>query len=190
MWNMAGDPSHYIAPGEWNLRLGELQFVHIMAIPFGERFAARLNGEPCGTVADVADSALHYVHVIWQLMCAEITAQTRRRADRSTRRRIRKSVRHDLVTVVTLRRARTREGTGPETPLNHVDWTCRWLVSGHWRHVESYTTQHHRPICDTGTPGEPRCITCGARITWIRPFIKGPEDKPFRRTEILHRLSR
>lgn len=36
------------------------------------------------------------------------------------------------------------------------DWTCQWLVRGHWRHLAD------------------------GRTLWVRPYVKGPEDKPFR----------
>lgn len=43
-----------------------------------------------------------------------------------------------------------------------VKWACRWLVSGHWRRLK-----------------EPR-KSDGARITYITPYLKGPENKPLR----------
>lgn len=41
---------------------------------------------------------------------------------------------------------------------SRVQWTHRWLVSGHWRKQWYATEQVHRPI-------------------WIAPFIKGPAEK-------------
>lgn len=40
-----------------------------------------------------------------------------------------------------------------------IDWTHRWIVSGHWRKQWYATTETHRP-------------------KWIAPYIKGPDDKP------------
>lgn len=37
-----------------------------------------------------------------------------------------------------------------------VDWSCRWLVSGHYR------------------------LLPGGRITYVKPYVKGPANKPFR----------
>ena len=44
---------------------------------------------------------------------------------------------------------------------NPVDWSCRWLVRGHWRN------QYH-PSDGSRKP------------TFIQSYVKGPEDKPFR----------
>ena len=40
-----------------------------------------------------------------------------------------------------------------------VDWSCRWVVHGHWR---------NQPYKDT------------RRLIYIMPFVKGPADKPLR----------
>ena len=42
-----------------------------------------------------------------------------------------------------------------------VDWSHRWIVSGHWRKQHHPSTGEHVP-------------------TWINPHIKGPEDKPLK----------
>ena len=43
---------------------------------------------------------------------------------------------------------------------NHVEWSHRWMVRGHWR---------DQP-CGPGRASR--------RLTWIDPYIKGPADKP------------
>jgi hypothetical protein len=40
-----------------------------------------------------------------------------------------------------------------------VDWSHRWVVSGHWRH-------QYLPSCGTH------------RQQWIASHVKGPDDKP------------
>jgi hypothetical protein len=42
-----------------------------------------------------------------------------------------------------------------------VEWSCRWLVTGHWRQQWYAKEQIHIPI-------------------WILPYVKGPEDKPLK----------
>lgn len=76
---------------------------------------------------------------------------------RSLRRRLQRAnepVRQ--IRVITLRRAsrETTDGTG-----GSVDWTCRWIVGGHWRQQPYPSTGERRPL-------------------WIMPYVKGPEDKP------------
>ena len=41
------------------------------------------------------------------------------------------------------------------------DWTCRWIVRGHWRNQWYRSTQLHHPV-------------------WIAPYVKGPENKPLK----------
>jgi hypothetical protein len=41
---------------------------------------------------------------------------------------------------------------------HHVEWSHRWMVSGHWRQQWYASEQVHRPV-------------------WIAPFVKGPGDK-------------
>lgn len=63
----------------------------------------------------------------------------------------------DDVKVVQLRRieSQPRESTDTES----IDWSCRWIVNGHWRH------QPHKD---------------GRKLIYINPFMKGPSDKPLK----------
>lgn len=60
------------------------------------------------------------------------------------------------ITYVTLRRAHNREASGEG---EGVEFSHRFIVSGHWRHQFYPSRGEHRLI-------------------WINPFIKGPDDKP------------
>lgn len=44
---------------------------------------------------------------------------------------------------------------------NPVDWSCQWLVQGHWRSQFHPSDKTHKPI-------------------FIQSYVKGPEDKPFK----------
>lgn len=50
---------------------------------------------------------------------------------------------------------------GEEGEHRDVEWTCQWLVRGHWRDQWYRSLQRNQPI-------------------WIAPHIKGPPDKPFK----------
>jgi hypothetical protein len=79
------------------------------------------------------------------------------RASRAGRRAAKRArlVHDENVTVIRLRRQRHEE---PD--IEHpVDWQCRWLVRGHWRHLPD------------------------GRQTWVMAHVKGPDDKPFRSTD-------
>lgn len=64
------------------------------------------------------------------------------------------------VRVVQLRRRESVPLTTEEPGAHRVvNWSCRWLVTGHWRQ------QHYRD---------------GVKAKWISGYDKGPADKPFR----------
>lgn len=62
------------------------------------------------------------------------------------------------VKVVQLRRSET-ESRPTSAEAESVEWSCRWIVNGHWR---------NQPYAD------------GPKLIYIMPFVKGPADKPLR----------
>lgn len=80
--------------------------------------------------------------------------------DRRARRRASKVMEHvPCVNVIALR---AYESSRNETiERRDVDWSHRWIVSGHWRN------QYH-PSTGENVP------------TWINPHVKGPDDKPLK----------
>lgn|SRR5262249_49222131 len=80
------------------------------------------------------------------------------RADRATRRAARRlGFPEREVTVVQLRRERAvNEHLG-----GTANYSCRFMVSGHWRNQWCPSLNAHRQ-------------------TWIAPYVKGPSDKPFK----------
>lgn len=159
--------------------LGPLVMSMTVVIPFG-RYGA--------VAASSGDtSPLHYVHALWLLLGTEIAAASRPPVGRGARRRAARSIKQNEVTVVTLRRARGPGGDG-EAGHRDVDWSCRWLVRGFWRHLEDYadTAPRHEARGD----GSGFCTACAARVTWVRPHVRGPEDRPLRATRTVYRLSR
>jgi hypothetical protein len=65
------------------------------------------------------------------------------------------------VNVVELRR---RDYVRPPGTEGHteVEWSCSWIVRGHWR----------QQACGPGMSER--------KILWIDPFVKGDPDKPFK----------
>lgn len=93
----------------------------------------------------------------------ELTELVRERLPRSDRRRRQKSGNDDPdpdIRMVALRR-RHLEYSGITPSPDQVDWSCRWVVSGHWRQQWYPSTQENRPI-------------------FISPYVKGPDDKPLK----------
>lgn len=82
----------------------------------------------------------------------------RERPDRPTRKSVRRAGLPERdVLVVRLRRERSLG----ERVGDHIDYAYRFMVSGHWRDQWYPSAQTHRQV-------------------WISPYVKGPDDKPFR----------
>jgi len=106
------------------------------------------------------EQKLQYIAAALALMGQTLVAVRAESVDRSARRRLeRAGWEHEpVVRVVELRRRATE-------PHDHevvsVEWSCRWLVRGHWRQQWCPAAREHRPI-------------------WITPYVKGPEMKPLK----------
>ena len=108
---------------------------------------------------------------LWTLMGQTIGEVSDHRQDRSSRRRLGKArspLAESNVTVVRLRRPKHESMEPAGEP---VDWTHRWIVSGHWRNQWLPSAGRHR-------------------LQWIAPFVKGPEDKPLKIKRRVHALVR
>lgn len=81
-------------------------------------------------------------------------------ASRPARRRAERAGWEDVpaVQVVYLRRPASASAGGEHEA---VEWSCRWLVRGHWRQQWCPAAREHKPI-------------------WITPHVKGPEAKPLK----------
>jgi len=164
--------------------LGNLSLSHTLVLPIGHVQAR----EPAGRDAQGRDSTIGWLYALWQYMEMEITTTRQAALDRAVIRRARRSLKHTDVSIVVLRRI-AATGDEPAHPRK-IDWTCRWIVAGHWRHLDSYPDHHpHHAIPDRGA-GDPVCMTCHVRITRIRPYVKGPDGLPLRAVEHVYRLAR
>jgi len=95
----------------------------------------------------------------WRLVKQRIIMPTEVRAPRHVRRATAKAGKEiSTVKVIRLRRLDRRKSTPADEP-QHVEWSHRWCVEGHWREQWYPTKGRHERI-------------------WIHPYIKGPDDKP------------
>lgn len=96
-----------------------------------------------------------FTGALFRLLNQRIAVAVRRPAPRAAARR---GAKHNqepkYITVITLRRPKQQAGD----EHHPVEWTHRWITSGHWR---------WQPYGD-GT----------VRQIWIAPYVKGPADKP------------
>lgn len=140
----------------------------------------KFNRDHLAAKHDCADSLIQESEVVmrrfpmalWALMQQKLAMVTVGRAERHTRRRLERKgsqiADHDI-RFVTLRKRAVR--TEPEADGDPVEWTHRWMVSGHWRNVWHATLKVHR-------------------LQWIFPFVKGPDDKPLVLKRTVQRLVR
>lgn len=205
-WSYVGDFDDYAEEhadtyAQLYREMGDLVLLHVYTVAHGVRFLyARKDGtlavDP--TEADIlverpngADDAQSWLHALWMLLDSEITVSSSGQLDRAARRRSQHAgLKYDDVQVITLRRARHAETTGDHEPVS-IDWSCRWMVQGHWRHVGGYADQHHHFVpSQYRGEGQVICQTCGTKGAWVRPYVKGPDGKPMRHVEHVWRLSR
>jgi hypothetical protein len=100
---------------------------------------------------------------LFEFMRQRILFAPQRPVERHARKRVeREGWAHEpLVRVVELRR-RERIGQPEPATANEHEWSCQWMVRGHWR---------QQPV----GPGRGQ-----RRALWIMPYVKGPEDKPLK----------
>jgi hypothetical protein len=98
----------------------------------------------------------------WALLGQSLLVAPRERVDRGAARRLKRdgSQLQPLVRVVQLRRVEHTASHGPGG--EPVEWSCRWVVRGHWRQQPYGPGQAQR------------------RPTWIAPHVKGPDEKPLK----------
>ena len=98
-----------------------------------------------------------FLAAMWLLSQQQVVGIAGKKPARGFRRMAERASLPTTVKVVTLRRAmvQTPEGGEPQ----EVEWSHRWLVSGHWRRIWSEKEQRLRTV-------------------WVSPYIKGPASKP------------
>lgn len=107
-----------------------------------------------------SEAIRQYVLTLFSFLNQRLLVISHQRPTRDTRRRYEKRWTQEapLIKVILLRvkkyttRGETRE----------VEWSCRWIVRGHWR------AQWYRSIVSH-------------KAIWITPHIKGPEGKPLKK---------
>lgn len=119
---------------------------------------------------------IRIMHAYWMILNQTVADVYEAETPRAFAKRARRANIPDRVTVVALRRSESHpHGDGD------VDWHHRWLVRGHWRW--QHVSEHH-PLAEPDPDGGFR-----ARV-WVRPHVKGPEDKPLHLTDKVYALLR
>lgn len=164
----------------------ELILAHVQHVPYGSRFG----GHPEYGFDMMPDDFLHWMHVLWMFLTSEIVVSKRTPVPRYRKGGFKATRYHD-VNVITLRKAVLVPDQDSDRPVLHqeIDWRGRWWVQGHHRHLGRYDGSRHHAT-PSGLDRE-HCGVCGGRITWVKPYLKGPEDLPMLPTpRQLYRLER
>lgn len=163
---------------------GPLLLSHVSVMPFGQRFG----GHPVDGFDMTPDDFAHWIHTLWMFLGTEITVARQPPVERHARKRAAKSLKFTNVNVIVLRKHKI-VGDDPDGEARHIDWSCRWVVQGHHRHLDSpagFPPHHATPQPYDRT----HCAVCGARITWVKPYLKGPDDRPLRTAKQIYKLQR
>jgi hypothetical protein len=160
----------------------QLSISHSAFVPYTLPLAVRTHD---GDVTH--DDIFRWAHVLWMFMGTEIVASARPPVERPSRRRAQRTLNTADVNVVTLRRIRLN---GAEVSHRDIDWSCRWIVQAHERHLGSYehlAKPHHAKV----TGGGRHCLVCGLPTTHIRAYVKGPDGLPLKAVpETVFRVAR
>lgn len=192
-WFAPGDQDSYWTAerqGFYESLGAPLLLAHTSTMPFGQRFG----GHPKKDFDMTPDDFAHWVHVLWLFMEAEISVAAKPPIPRAFHRRALKSMKQPpAVNVIMLRRAVASKISAEDALVmsRKIDWSVRWIVQGHHRHIDGYDKErygNHHATANGDDRGH--CATCGARITWVHAYLKGPEGLPLRTAEQLYRLAR
>jgi hypothetical protein len=102
-----------------------------------------------------------YILTLFSFLNQKLIAISHQRATRQARKRYenRWAQEAPLIKVVLLR---VKEYRGKKGEGTEAEWSCRWIVRGHWRAQWYPSVVSHKAI-------------------WITPYIKGPEGKPLKK---------
>jgi hypothetical protein len=165
------DPARLSAEQQIRMTFPTLALIHETAWTFDHDYAGESSwgtGTLMNEGVPITDEAmasgiemLRTIHTFFILSWQKIAEPTNAQASRPVRKRAMKLDPNRPipdVRVVQLRRHRQKGEHDGEH--GSIEYTHRFLVSGHWRKQWYPSEQRHKP-------------------KWIFPYIKGPEDRPF-----------
>jgi hypothetical protein len=120
-----------------------------------------LAAESKGVPTEARLRRIQYLGAAFSLMAQRIIVSPQQRADRSTRKRLPEDWKHEpTVRVIQLRRA--ENAAHHERDGEPVEWSCSWVVRGHWRQQACGPEFSER------------------RPVFVLPYVKGDPDKPLK----------
>jgi len=110
------------------------------------------------SLRDVAQASVRFLVSAWLWLKQTVVRSQKESGNRASRKIASRIPVHSEVNVIQLRRVERNPSGHAESS---VEYSCQWLVRGHWRQQWYPATTTHRPI-------------------WIEPHLKGPDDKPLK----------
>jgi hypothetical protein len=185
-------------------QVGNLVPQQIVILPFGVRVNLgtrfRTNGR----------ELMSLLHTLWKTLGETLpkSRPVRVSLPGGPRQAARRTLRHDLVHIVTLREYSYDSDPVPHHP-QPVDWSWRWWTAEFYRHIDPYEDhdetgpRKHKPV-PARQPGllpdddHDVCAVCLAngqtvRISYVAGFWKGPPGKPLKQPaskRTVYRLAR
>lgn len=133
---------------------------------FGTTTAEAIDGlQPKWDSDPVDDVEVRLTFRLFAALCVfvgqRILVAPRQAAERHARKRLAATgwTEAPLVSVVELRRKASTATVSGDPRV--VEWSCQWMVSGHWRQQWYPSLGCHQPI-------------------WVLPYVKGPESAPLK----------
>lgn len=136
--------------------------------PFGASIDSVHEKHPAHHLGERTDQSRLHVEHFGRIILAALTWLQQRiivtslgQIERHRKKQIARE--HDVappsdVKVIQLRRTESQPSL-QKSGIEAVDWSCRWIVGGHWR---------NQPYKDE------------RKLIYIMPYVKGPEDKPLK----------
>jgi len=114
----------------------------------------------CLTEKHICHGLITYLIAFFAFIQQQVLNAVPTHLDRAVLRRLRRRdpAYEPHLHVVQLRKRYAPQHEGGSEPK---EWGCQWMVRGHWRQHWHPSLGEHRPL-------------------WVHPYVKGPEDKPFR----------
>ncbi len=133
--------------------------------PLGDELGQGLFPQQDSTARASFQEDRRFLATLWTLLAQNALAETVIvPADRPARRRTERAGLSKESSTVKLVRLRQLEksASSEDTETAHREWKNRWIVEGHWRKQPYGPGRQQR------------------RLTYICPYVKGPEDKPLK----------
>jgi hypothetical protein len=108
---------------------------------------------------DAWSNTVSFMACLWIMVQQRIAISTRVQPDRHAGRRWEREFKADPPPIIEITLRRPSGSPPVDENGREVEWSHRWIVGGHWRNQYVPSTQDHR-------------------LTWIAPYVKGPDDKP------------